>query len=58
MNSRLTNTLVERWDYETDSQGKRGRGRPKKTWKETLRKHMNVRRGAKPSAVTLYNSYS
>ncbi|RXH99407.1 hypothetical protein DVH24_011732 [Malus domestica] len=40
MKQRSTNTSVRKCDCETEAQGKRGRRRPRKTWKETLRKYI------------------
>ncbi|KAM2988729.1 hypothetical protein FF2_002788 [Malus domestica] len=37
---RLTDTLVRRYDYRTEVQGQRGRGRSRKTLEETLRKYL------------------
>ncbi|KAM2108225.1 hypothetical protein ACFX1Q_025101 [Malus domestica] len=37
---RPTNTPVRRYDYETEVQGRIGRGRPRKTLEETLRKDL------------------
>ncbi|KAM2039237.1 hypothetical protein ACFX1T_012701 [Malus domestica] len=35
-----TDAPVRRWDYGIEVQGRRGRGRPRKTWEETLRKDL------------------
>ena len=40
MKRRPTDALVRRCDYEIEIQDRRGRGRPKNTWKETLRKDL------------------
>ncbi|RXH87370.1 hypothetical protein DVH24_034270 [Malus domestica] len=37
---RHTDASVRRYDYEIEVQGRRGRGRPKKTLEETLRKDL------------------
>ena len=55
VNRRPTNASVKRCDYKTETQGKRGRERPKKTWKETKKKHgvlgANGRLDTKPSIM-------
>ena len=40
MQRRSTDAPVRRCDYETEVQGQRGRGRPRKTLEETLRKDL------------------
>ncbi|CAN6702577.1 unnamed protein product [Malus baccata var. baccata] len=37
---RPTDAPIRRCDYETEVQGRRGRGRPRKTLEETLRKNL------------------
>ncbi|RXI00577.1 hypothetical protein DVH24_000811 [Malus domestica] len=39
---RSTDALVRRCDYGAEVQGRRGRGRPRKTLKKTLRKDLRV----------------
>ena len=53
---RPTDTPVRRWDYGTEAHGRRGRGKPRKTLEETLRKDLRVlrstgRHGTEPSAM-------
>ena len=41
MKRRPTGAPVKRYNYEIETQGQRGRGRPRKTWKETQRKGLD-----------------
>lgn len=36
VNRRPMDALIKKYDYEINAQSKRGKGRPKKIWKETI----------------------
>ena len=58
MNRRPTDAPFRRCDYETEAQGKRGRGRPRKTLKETTRKDMDYLELTKDLAQNRVQWYS